>query len=50
MKQRAFVGLEVPFQEIVDGVLDVADSHDSHTFVSEREIDNFLNGGRIVGK
>ncbi len=38
------------FQKLIDRLLAVADSHDSHTFVSERKVDNFLNGGRIVGK
>jgi hypothetical protein len=37
-------------QEPVDGFLTVADRYDSHTFVRERKVDNFLNGGRIVGK
>jgi hypothetical protein len=37
-------------QEFVDSLLAIADSHDSHAFVGERKVDNFLNGGRIIGK
>src|SRR5262245_23965160 len=36
--------------EPVNCLLAVADSQDMHTFVRERKVDNFLNGGRIVGK
>jgi len=43
-----YIGFNI--QELIDGFLAIADSHDSHTFVSERKVDNFLNGGRIVGK
>jgi hypothetical protein len=43
-----YIGLHL--QELINRVLAVAESHDSHTFVSERKVDNFLNGGRIVGK
>ena len=43
-----YIGLQL--QELVNSVLAVAESHDSHTFVGERKVDNFLNGGRIVGK
>jgi len=43
-----YIGFD--FQEFVDSFLAIADSHDLHTFVSERKVDNFLNGGRIVGK
>jgi hypothetical protein len=38
------------FQYPIDRLLAVFDSHDLHTFVSKRKVDNFLNGGRIVGK
>jgi hypothetical protein len=37
-------------QELVNCLLAIADGNDLYTFVSERKVDNFLNGGRIVGK
>jgi hypothetical protein len=43
-----YVGFKL--QELVNRVLAIANSHDLHTFVSERKVDNFLNGGRIVGE
>ena len=36
--------------EMFNCLLAVTKSHDSHTFVSECKVDNFLNGDRIVGK
>jgi hypothetical protein len=43
-----YVGFKL--QELINRVLAIANRHDSHTFVSERKVDNFLNGGRIVGE
>jgi len=43
-----YIGFKL--QELVDCFLAIADGYDPHAFVSERQVDNFLNGGRIVGK
>jgi len=37
-------------RESIDCLLAIADGKDSHTFVSKRQVNNFLNGSRIVGK
>jgi hypothetical protein len=43
-----YIGLHL--KELINGLLAIVHNNDSHTFVSERKVDNFLYGGRIVGK
>jgi hypothetical protein len=37
-------------REAIDSLTAIADTHDLHAFIRKREIDDFLNGSRIVGK
>jgi hypothetical protein len=37
------------FEEAVDSLPAITDTHDLHTFIGKRKVDDFLNGSRIVG-